>query len=527
MKKFISPFLALVFIGCGGGGGSSESVSSSNIRVNPITSSDKTVLLNDEFSKYQWHRNKLSLDTLNQTYLGYNGGNPIIIQVTDDGIDADHEDLKNNMNFLSSYNDVDASNDPTPKNNINNNRHGTQVAGVIGAMGYNNIGLKGVAPSSNLAGFTFESVGNNININITNLERAWFSGPNANNIAVSNNSWGSCVSEGSLDINAEAILKKGSETLRSGKGRVYVFAGGNGREGNFILNSDCPDPTKKASSNATYLTNSQYSIAVAAVSENDKVTSYSSPGANILISGYSGQNFVSAIATTMPEGTAQSGETWSRDINKNYTHSFSGTSAAAPFVSGILALVLEACPNLSYRDLKYLLAKHARKVDVSNSSWVTNNAGFHHSNDYGFGVINPQGMISECTTSFTSLGERDSIQEDKNSISTAISTSTLSQMINVSKNLTIEWVGLKVKSDYSHPGNLQIKLISPLGTESELLHFDNQFGTNTLYFSTGFRLASQTFMGEKSSGDWKIEIISNNSLGSGNLNSLSLEIVGH
>lgn len=545
MKIIIYIFIVLFFTSCGGGGGGTDSSASTvYVREDPETSSDATVLMDDEFSSYQWHLSNSTLNlnsvyqynsnsvssnsirpranTVTNGYLGYNNGNPIIIQVVDDGIDANHEDLYNNMSFSSSYNAADGTNDPTPTS-LSNDAHGTQVAGIIGAIGYNNLGLKGVAPSSNLAGFTFElNPEGSFIYNTATITKAWFSGDNANNIAVSNNSWGSCVSK---DIDQEEILKLGSEQLRDSKGRIYVFAAGNGREGE----RDCENLNMQ-SSNTSYFNNSQYSISVAAVNENNQIASYSSPGANILVSGYSGDNYISGMSTTVPEGTSSS--SWSEDINNNYTDEFSGTSASAPVVSGSIALVLEACPNLTYRDIKYLIAKNSTQVDSSNSSWVENSAGFFHSNDYGFGLINPKAMIDECLGSYTTLGTKQTFNVNSNFSSTAISTTTLEKTLSINNDITIEWVGLTLTSDYNAPSNLEVKLISPSGTESILLHSNNHMGrtANDLdYFRTGGRLSSQAFMGESSRGNWKVQVTSifNSSNSNGNLNALSLEIVGN
>jgi subtilisin family serine protease len=45
----------------------------------------------------------------------------------------------------------------------------------------------------------------------------------------------------------------------------------------------------------------------------------------------------------------------------NYTASFNGTSAAAPTASGVIALMLEANPKLTFWEVKYILAKTARR----------------------------------------------------------------------------------------------------------------------------------------------------------------------
>lgn len=523
MKNIILVFIIMFFASCGGGGGGGGAffVTDSSTDDRKIVTYDKTTLADDEMSKYQWHRTNMNLDNINLSYLGYNSGTPIIVQVADDGIDSNHEDLKGNINLISSYNVSNDSNDPSP-DNLYIDSHGTAVAGIIAAVGYNNIGIKGIAPSAQLAGFTFSSSGNSFSMTLGDLDKAWLSGDNANNIAVSNNSWGSCIDK---EVDEELILKSGSELLRDAKGRIYVFAAGNGRTGD----SSCPGAysyPNSATSNASYLLNSQYSIAVAAVNSDNKVAYYSSPGSNILISAYSGGLITDGITTTIPEGTGTMA-TWSEDTEGSYTNSFSGTSASAPIVSGSIALVLEACPNLTYRDVKYLLAKNATKIDITNTSWITNNAGWSYSNDYGFGLINLEDMINECKTTYVNLPNLQTTSGTIN-VSDPLSTATTTKIINIGTSLTIEWVGLTVTTNFDLPESLQIKLISPNGTESELLHFDNQFGSSTSSFLTsGFRFSSQAFLDEDSSGDWYIEITSNNGAGVGTINNLDLEIVGH
>ena len=64
-----------------------------------------------------------------------------------------------------------------------------------------------------------------------------------------------------------------------------------------------------------------------------------------------------------------------------------GTSASAPMVSGIIALINEASPNLTYWDVKYFIAKNAKKIDLNNPSWVINGAGISFCIDYGFRKI--------------------------------------------------------------------------------------------------------------------------------------------
>ena len=62
-----------------------------------------------------------------------------------------------------------------------------------------------------------------------------------------------------------------------------------------------------------------------------------------------------------------------------------GTSYAAPVVAGVTALMLEANPNLSWRDVQGVLASTATQIQATDPSWTTNSVGLHHSDIYGFG----------------------------------------------------------------------------------------------------------------------------------------------
>ena len=97
----------------------------------------------------------------------------------------------------------------------------------------------------------------------------------------------------------------------------------------------------------------------------------------------------------------------SENSNCNYHSSFNGTSSAAPTVSGVIALILEANPSLTWRDVKHILATTSIQIDASNSkaylgvnqySWITNAANYKHHNWYGFGKINAAAAVSAAQT---------------------------------------------------------------------------------------------------------------------------------
>ena len=59
-------------------------------------------------------------------------------------------------------------------------------------------------------------------------------------------------------------------------------------------------------------------------------------------------------------------------------------------VSGVTALVLAANPNLSWRDVRLILARSARRNDAGDPGWVSSGFGPAFNHKYGFGVANAE-----------------------------------------------------------------------------------------------------------------------------------------
>ncbi len=490
----------------------------------------------DEFFDKQWHilslgtevndngfatiyGNDLNVLGLYHRYMGYNGGNNIIVQVVDNGVDADHEDLADNMDIARSYYGIiPTQGDPSPI--VATDTHGTEVAGIIGARAFNGKGVRGIAPFVKIAGsnyITYQSV--------TNLEKVWYSGDGANEIAITNNSWGSYYNTSTV---YELILQYGTTYLRDGKGRIYVFSAGNDRGDN-------------GSANLHYMKNNRYGVAVAAVRHDNTYAVYSTPGSNVLVSGYAGDYSSTSptigTTTVMGQGTpGAGGDTWAEDTAGNYTYAMNGTSAAAPVVSGSLALVLEACPDLTWRDVKYLAAKNSVKIDSDNATWVQNSAGFWHSVDYGYGLINPKGMIAECTNGYTNLPTEINFEvnttytssnsipdNDSNGISFTIDTSSETTINNV------EWVEVTINSNHTYASDLKVELTSPSGTTTELIHAGTNATTIGIsnFMEGGHRLSSAAFYDESANGNWTVKVSDLSAVDTGDINSIGLKVYGH
>jgi subtilisin family serine protease len=463
----------------------------------------------------QWHLDNTHLNTtaIHNEYNGSSGST--IIQIVDDGIEALHDDLIGNLDLSLAYNAQTATSgncDPS-----GNDSHGTKCAGITSARGFNGIGIRGISPLGKVTGFKFRTNNNGgFYVNKRELEKAWISGDGANDITVSSNSWATCVNN---STQYEEILKWGSENLRDGKGRIYIVSAGNGREGD----SGCPNTSKMSSANLSYLANNPYAITVGALNKNDTYAKYSNPGSNLWISAYGGDSSDSKYITTT-------------NINNSYTNQMSGTSASTPMVAGGVALLIEACPTLTYRDVKYILAKTAIQIDSANTTWVTNSADINHSVDYGFGKLNISGAIDMCKgrngySPYVSLGDEHNITtiEDINSTDFTIPNNDINGIdvnITVSENKKVEWVGVYIDGNIDNFGEIELKLTSPNGTTTKLLHSNNSVGTASLNSET--RFSSVAFLDENSSGVWTVNIADKNSNNQTNrsLTNVRLQIIG-
>jgi len=334
-------------------------------------------------------------------------------------------------------------------------------------------------------------------------------------IAVVNNSWGS---DFDTDTVYEDIMAQGVFTLRGGKGKIFVFAAGNSR-------------LEHKNANLQYILSNRYAVVVAGVKNSNKYADYSTLGSNILVSGYS-SNYVNdspTIGTTTIKGKSSDSTTWDEDTNRSYTFAMNGTSASAPTVAGSIALVIEACPGLTWRDVKYLIAKNAIRIDTQNSSWVKNSANLWHSTDYGFGLINAKGMIEECTNSSYSL-----LPTEQNTTATAIFNRTIADEttqsfdINITDNLTIEWIEVTVDNDSNSAQDYKIKLISPNGSpKTETTLMTSKTGVHGAWMSGGFRFGTPAMIGEPSQGLWRVVISDEYAGNSGTVKSIKITIYGH
>ena len=216
-----------------------------------------------------------------------------------DGVSNDGDKY---VDDLVGWNFADGTNDP-----MDTNSHGTHVAGTIGAIGNNGIGVTGINWNVQLMPVKFISNESaSVSAYIEGLQYAV-----AHGSRISNNSW---VSSGSSEG-----LKAAIEAARD-KGHIVVAAAGNSG-----TNND-GDPNYPASYGMDNI------VSVAALDRNGQLAGYSNYGVQSVDVAAPGGD----ILSTLPGG--------------GYGTK-SGTSMATPHVAGTLALVWSQHPEWSYQQV--------------------------------------------------------------------------------------------------------------------------------------------------------------------------------
>lgn len=497
-------------------------------------------------------------------------GRGVRIAVSDTGTELDHPDLAGNSLSTGHRNygfATPADWYASPPLPADDNAHGTAVTGLIAALGWNNIGSRGVAPKASFAAFRFvfdySSSETAASYLAKELDQLY------GNFDIFNYSYGA---DGraffDADSTVEDALVVGTSTLRDGKGALYVQSAGNSFQEDSSV--DYPfDVSGNTNAHAELAT--PYRIVVGAVNADGEKSSYSTPGSGIWISAPGGEYGISAPAMISTDlqgcNVGYSYQNILYDTHFNfgyhasnsechYTSIMNGTSSAAPVTSGVIALMLEARPELTWRDVKHILAVTADKVDfdiftntlshpygddlfgyVYDYKWVMNSAGHLFSNWYGFGRVNAKEAVDLAKTfDLTTLGTFAQTKHtdgswfyssDTLSGEMILDTSAfaLENSIWVGHDYVIENVQIELTVDHDFTGDLGIILQSPDMTESRVLTVNSKIYGEDF---DQFVMSTNAFYGEESAGFWTIKIVDgDNTYGGGELLNWKININGH
>lgn len=511
-------------------------------------------------------------------------GKDIKIAVSDTGVLETHRSLSDNIlpnasrNYLNNFAQVLTWNgSSTPDVNLAGNAHGTGVAGLIAERGWLGIGARGVAPLAKIAGFLFIQAQEQLVA--SGLLTAAFLDQYQGNFDIFNYSWGDAQC-GLLEY-PESLRDRLKLTVtngRAGKGGIMVKAAGNEYVGAL---ADCymnqpPSAYYLGNSNFSEDSSSPYLITVGALSAEGVSSSYSSPGANLWITAPGGEygwktspdnlpiQLEPAMVTTDFVGNNRGLKTFSQgrnDLDTNtgttlnaqfdHTATFNGTSSASPVVTGAIALMLSANPNLSWRDVKHILAVTADKVDpnvgnvqhpqaasniaghVYEQGWITNAGGFNFHNWYGFGRVHVDRAVAMAKTYVSALG---TLKETNTGATWKYNSGNLNNLpvppasatgvtnsLTVTENYKVESIQVRLSAAQCI-GALGVELTSPSGTKSIIMNI-NSFILDTEIPEHIY--TTNAFYNENSAGAWTLKLIGGRAGCTTQWRNWQLNVIGH
>ena len=475
---------------------------------------------------------------------GHDGAG-VTVAIVDTGLEICHPDLAANTIGGGSWNfgheTLFGALPEDPFNPSILGDHGTSVAGVTAAVAGNGLGGRGVAPGVSLVGF---------NLGVAAVEDPELallrslggsdSAPDSASVDVFNMSFGTEEPDTNAPDDLVRLFEMGTSELRGGRGAVYVKAAGN----EFSLCDELHPLSGEIgciSANTDPMQNLPYLIAVGAFNADGVKSSYSSAGANLWVVAPGGEDGLEApaIITTDQAGTGAgfglyggNALTTAHPSNRDgdYMGEFGGTSSASPIVAGVAAVLLGINPDLTWRDVKHLLAVSARRMDpdraqvraafngqpyIAQHGWVTNAAGYGFHNWYGFGAVDVDAAVAAAMSHVPdSLGEfvesewYGGAEEPPLAIPAAdgAGVSATFEVSGLPEGANLEAVILQITVEHRDALGLGVTLRSPAGTPSVL----NPPFNAVLDGFPGlreWRLMSNAFYGESPNGAWSLNVV--------------------
>lgn len=373
----------------------------------------------------QWHlRNTLlpiaDLNAEAAWGLGWTGQG-VTVGIVEGGWQTTHPDLAANFHAAASTAGGSATN------------HSTSCAGLVAAVDNNGAGGVGVAFNARLSNLVYGSAA------ATATALTFRNDLNH----IKSNSWGP-DDLGILEFMTgveRAAIEQAATLGRGGLGTVLCWSAGNGGT------DDRVDYDPYASS--------RHTLAIGSVGDQDTRADYNESGSSIFVVTHSSGNQRDVFTT---------------GSNSGYNPSFGGTSAASPIAAGVVALMLEANPDLSVRDIQHILARTARRCDPGDPGWAQNAGGRWFNPNYGFGAIDAGAAVS-LAADWESVSPEQVVTSGTVQVGQPIPDNTASGRtltVTIPEGIRAESVELVMQATTTYIGDLRITLTSPAGTVSVL-----------------------------------------------------------
>ena len=312
---------------------------------------------NDPYYTDQWNLGKISISN---AWDIETGSSNIIVAVIDVGADYNHEDLIANRWSSIGYDFLDNDPDPYPSDGA---AHGTAVAGIIGAMTNNGLGVAGIAGGWGGTG----------GIRIMHLDAGWkdVSGLERIGLSASAQAIDYAAAQGARVINMSFSSQTPYSPWESAINRAV-------NDYNVVCVASAGNYSSNESRSVRYPAAYDNVIAVGAIVKNDYRKE---------LNDGSGDDRWGSCYGPQLDVVAPGIFIWSTDITgpagysyDNYTSTFSGTSASAPHVAGIAALILSVNPSLTWYQVRDIIRASADKVPGMG--------GQNRTDEYGYGRVN-------------------------------------------------------------------------------------------------------------------------------------------
>jgi subtilisin-like proprotein convertase family protein len=517
----------------------------------------------DALAPYLWYLNNTGQSIFNSNHgvpgadahLGnahdFVTGKGVTVVVSDGRIDFSHPDLATNGDLFRSRNYV--SNSPpylgNPNTDDDGDSHGTATSGLIAAEKNNGIGGYGVAPNATIVGFNFISSDQSL---AKYIDQFTLTGGEVFNYSYGTSTCFVNPAEGFNEMRSNVISKK----------NIYVIAGGNDFTDTLENCGGSSTEVYTGNGNLDQIQSNAFAILVGATTASGKIASYSTPSSNNWIAAPGGDSKAGMILNDLAgcnRGWGKSNSPGPFDNDENglnpfcsYTASFMGTSFSGPVVTGAVALLKEANPNIGWRQIKYILAKTAKKINPTDGNkthpfgddlpghvysygWLTNSAGFSFHNLYGFGQLDIESAVNLARNLNFNLFElinSDSLDDkptyssgDINVVIPDKSAAGITSSINVDKhNIAIEHVVVTVSIDHPYIGDIGLELVSPHGMKSKLMMINNNILPQNFVDVT---FGSNAFYGERSLGSWSLKVVDGAAEDVGKLVSWQISFLGN
>ncbi|MGH6735503.1 MAG: S8 family serine peptidase [Methyloceanibacter sp.] len=490
---------------------------------------------NDPLYTQQWHLT--AMGNLQKIWDEYTGAG-IHVGVYDTGMESTHPDLAGNYDASLSViiDGIPITGEPNLADpNPALPAHGTTIGGQIAAKANNGEGGVGIAFDASLTSIDL----------VDSTSPVWF-GPTGTdhtaslsaihqmtNFDVTNNSWGAI---GELFLFPHNLLTTGPNALHAAANQEYhhVSLNGRGGLGTIIVQAAGNDAQDGQGSglNAT-----RFTITVAAIQNDGFAADFSNDGACVLVTA-PGTNIVSADLTGS-DGYSDDDYVDAADNASSALFpppdGLKGTSFSTPMVTGVVALMLDANPDLGWRDVQNILAASATHTGSAigagpgtneESTWFINDAGDwngggrHFSNDYGYGLVNAYNAVrmAEVWSLFETEAQKSNNEifwgpwenntDHAMSDEATVSSSVVVESENPADNMVLEHVAVTILLFHDDFTQLDIFVVSPDGTEVRIA--DGSGGTDeTADSGLGWTFGIDALRGENVFGEWTVRVEDN------------------